>query len=104
MDSLPLARKLDKDMRAATLCRWPGGKESRRRKSGEPRHCERPAFARCASYGGFGVRRSAEREGGSEAIQGMRARRLRPLDCFVAATRRLAMTPLHIRIIRAAAA
>src|SRR5262245_54004034 len=27
---------------------------------------ERPAFARCASYGGLGVRRSAEREGGSE--------------------------------------
>jgi hypothetical protein len=35
-------------------------------------HCERPAFARYASYGGFEVRRSAEREGGSEAIQGLR--------------------------------
>jgi hypothetical protein len=35
-----------------------------------PRHCERPAYARCASYVGFQVRRSAEREGGSEAISG----------------------------------
>ena len=32
------------------------------------RHCERPAFARCASYGRVRVRRSAERVGGSEAI------------------------------------
>src|SRR5947199_4480016 len=31
-------------------------------------HCERPAYARSPSYGGFEVRRSAEREGGSEAI------------------------------------
>jgi hypothetical protein len=32
---------------------------------GDVARMERPAFARCASYGGFEVRRSAEREGGS---------------------------------------
>ena len=39
---------------------------------GDVGRMERPAFARCASYGGFEVRRSAERESGSEAIQGDR--------------------------------
>jgi len=42
-----------------------------------------PAFARCASYGGFEVRRSAEREGGSEAIHSDTQGCCR-LDCFVA--------------------
>ena len=55
------------------------------------RHCEAlPASARRASYGGLEVRRSAEREGGSdEAIQGLVHA---ALDCFVAAARLLAMT------------
>src|SRR5262245_51301771 len=53
------------------------------------RHCEQPTFARSASYGGFVVRRSAEREGGSEAIQPFpspaRGEDLGAfLDCFVA--------------------
>src|ERR1043166_3837167 len=40
---------------------------------------ERPAFARCASYGGLGVPRSAGGEGGSAKQGGARLRSLREL-------------------------
>src|SRR5690242_13469835 len=36
---------------------------------------EQPAFARCASYGALGVRRSAEREGGGTEREGGSGRR-----------------------------
>src|SRR5207237_553174 len=49
------------------------------------RHCERPAYARSASYGGFesAEARSAESEGGSEAIS-LHLRMTSGGDCFVA--------------------
>src|ERR1043166_6929432 len=60
---------------------------------------ERPAYACCASYGGFGVRRSAEREGGS----GMRGDRSRISARFrgrpIRATRRESATICKLLII-----
>src|SRR5215471_10067651 len=65
------------------------------------RHCERarPAFARSASYGGFGVRRSAEREGGRATKQ---SRGGSPRACSywiapLAMTAELPPAPIRIR-------